>query len=336
MQGLDISRVAGHSGIEALSSKEELVLGIGFILKSGVELCPALKLAAESSENRSVKMSLLKAAKLIHEGNEPIKVFKEGFMSSIPPYARFVLGAPIDSKTKGEILFGWHRFQFTRFKSFIELGLAFQEAAIGGLTITSLFMFVVPQFKEIFMGLNIDGGTLFSILLFLSDNGFGFLLLIFIGVLVIGIAGKGFVASFLGIQSEIDYLNFVSLLKIIDKEKVGMVVRILSNKTVFPKQHERFKEFSEALMAGESIDTALERSNIDPFFAWFIKLGLVGEMGKESLEDSAVLLEARIVTRFEMLSAITGVLITLFLGCSFGIIVVGVFSGILAAMNGAM
>jgi type II secretory pathway component PulF len=336
MQGLDIGRVAGHQGLESFNSKEELVLGLGFILKCGTEMVSALKLAAESSEIRSVKIALLKAAKLIQEGNEPINVFKEGFMSPIPPYARFILGAPIDSKTKGEVLFHWHRFQFTQFKNFIELGLVLQEAAIGSLTLLSLFIFVVPQFEEIFMGLGIEGGFFFSILILLSHNMFGFLFLLIMGIFVIGVAGKSLLGKFLGIQSEIDYLNFLSLLKVLEKEKIGMIVRILSNKTIFPKEWEKFKHFSESLISGQSVDVALEESKIDTFFAWFIKLGLISDIGKSSIEDSAVLLEARIVTRFEMLSSLTGVFVTLFLGCAFGMVVIGVFSGILSAMNGAM
>lgn len=317
-------------------TKNSIIFSLGRLLSGGRSLINSLENVAVSSRDLHWRNGLLKAADLLKQGQNPEQVFRNAELYMLPPAVRYILGSPVPERQKGQLITGWVNGQLSFTFNFFTLFYPFQTFAVGTMTAMSLAMFVLPQFREIIMGLRVKLSPFLSMMLGTE----GYLFSPMMGILALLIAAIALVfylvlGRSLNLRVISDYACLLSMLEATDAEFRPEAFKIFGSRILFPSQFTQIKSFAAALSAGKSPAEAGEVSGIPAYINWFISLGLEGKNSTEMLSQGVMLLRESWVDRFEVFMTFLEAFVTVALGSFFGLSIYLVFAVMSSILQGA-
>lgn len=322
----------------SLAEKRLSMSHLGMLLRSKTPLPQALRQIALSSESRQIKIAAAKAADLLASGHDCAEVFSGSQVNVFPPHSRYILAAPLSDDLKGLLLSDWQRRSNDEFNIKQYLYQPLQSIAIGMLTLISLFMFVLPQFREIMLGLEIRTTGLAQWVIEFASGSDGFavavfmpLILVFL-LIVVFYVGKSFFMA----HETLDEMNFFRMIEKIPVEHRYKVIEIMSASHNFPRLSAKFKKFASAVNNGSEIAPACAIAGLDDFFCWFMQLSMIDEGNSEILAQGATLLESRLTCSIEKTGRLVEIFSVLIQGLLFGIVVYAIFQAMMSIMLGGI
>jgi len=324
--------------VRSLDSRDLPVFNLGILLRDGTSLVQALRQVAVNSQNRSIKNSAARAAELLAAGNSCTEVFAGSETRGFPSHARFILASPLEDQLKGHLLSSWQPRYPSAFSFSMHLYYPAQSIAIGFLSMLSLVMFVLPQFREIMLGtgLPLNGISGWIIDTFCSSEA---LLLIFFAPFCIGaiLAMVFYIGKFLfGTYDAYDQLNLFRMLSQIPPGQRFRVLEVMAAPHNFPRLAKPLKAFARAVNSGESIVPAAEKSGLDGLSSWFLQLSAIDAGSSLILEQGAALLETRVNCGLERAGRLLEIVSVLLQGVLFGGVIFAVFQTMINIMLGAV
>lgn len=330
--------ISNYVAKEQFADKKLAMSHLGMLLRSETPMPQALRQIALSSENRSIKVAANKTAELLASGHACPEVFSGSQAAAFPPHSRYILASPLSDNLKGHLLSDWQRRSNDEFNIVQYLYCPLQSIAVGGLTLISLFMFVLPQFREIMLGLGIRTSGLAQWMLDFASGDDGFFLavtlpvtLLFLLVLVFFVGKSIFL-----VHETLDEMNFFRMLQAIPAEDRHKVMEVMSASHNFPRLSVKFKKFASAVNSGTDINVACDAAGLDDFFCWFMQLSLTAEANSEILAQGAALLESRLISSIEKAGRMVEIFSVLFQGLLFGVVVYTIFQTMISIMLGAI
>lgn len=324
--------------MRSLDSRDLPVFNLGILLRDGIPLVQALRQVAVNSQNRSIKNSAARAAELLAAGNACAEVFAGSETRGFPAHARFILASPLEDPLKGHLLSSWQPRYPSAFSFTMHLYYPAQSIAIGFLSMLSLVMFVLPQFREIMLGtgLPLNGISGWIIDTFCRSEA---LLLIFFAPFCIGaiLAMVFYIGKFLfGAYDSYDQLNLFRMLSQIPSAQRFRVLEVMAAPHNFPQLARPLKAFARAVNSGESIVPAAEKSGLDGLTSWFLQLSAIDAGSSLILEQGATLLETRVNCGLERAGRLLEIASVLLQGVLFGGVIFAVFQTMINIMLGAI
>lgn len=309
-----------------------IVFAIGGSIKKDISLSRALVEASNATMSNRYKVKLLGASSSLDEGAGIAEVISSAELAFLPKEVRVILASNLSNNSKGNLLCEWRKTKLDYYELGRGLYPCVPTLAIGGLTFISLIWFVIPQFQEIGMGLNVNFGPLMKIMGFLSANFyvsslFSLIFMLVIILLIIAIFKKAF-----DTEKLIDYSNLYKCLSIIDINEFDTFLGLMSNKMLFPKNHAEFAKFASAIRSGANFEEAGELSGIDGFYVWFIKLGLNSNDPKSMFSIASKTMNSKIDAVTGALAAIIPPMVTAFVGLGIGLVAIAVFQMMIKLM----
>lgn len=315
----------------------ESMFALARLLESGQPMVDALQNIGGSSRNLRLRDASLLASDQLNRGESPENVFRNSAMFVFPPFARYFLSCPVSDEIKGRLMSGWISGQVVFTISPVNLLYPFQTLAIGLLSSTSMVMFVLPQFKEIMLGMRIEAPPVLKFLFWFEFSMFSpmfFLVLLLIAAFV----GSFFllVQKVLAIRTITDQIALLSILAAVEKVDRPRVLSLLGSKVLFPVENERIKKLAGALSQGKTPTQACDLAEVPMGLRWFLVMGLESENSGEMLGHGQHLLQNIWAARTELALALLEVTVMIILGIIFGTMIYGVFAGMSAVLQGAM
>lgn len=269
-------------------SNSESMLQLGVLMRKGMPMAEALHQVAMTATSRSVKAAASLAAQRLSSGESGDKVFASNEMTIFPPAVRYILAAPLKDETRGRLIADWRVCHKNEFRLETALIQPLQTMMVGLMSSLSLFMFVIPQMREIFSGLSIETPPYMARLfgLYGSDP---IVLSVFIGIAFAAVVQLAiFLARRLSRFSQmVDEVNLLRMLAVLTPEERVPTVNIMAVKLNFPLLHGSFRYLARSLAGGSDIDTAGRAAGISDLLAWFVALGL-----QDKNPESHLLLQA--------------------------------------------
>ncbi|MFZ2960121.1 MAG: type II secretion system F family protein [Candidatus Ozemobacteraceae bacterium] len=275
------------------------------------------------------------ALKFLAKSNETGVQLHEALMANpcraLPKWLRALLGSGLADQEMGAIMAA--RLKSERDEPDIrggEFSYVAVQIAIASLVFLSLVMFVLPQFKEIFMGLNIRLPMITQLMLGVSDimvNYWYFIVLpFFIGSFF---AGKIFPAIgpffWRRLFQGPEVLTALASLAALPPERVPEVMKILAHPLFLPHAHGIFSDLAEGMARGAPVDAILQRHGLEPLEAWLIRIGIETGETRDMFEQAGELLRCRLKHRFIRFKKGVETFLTLFVASVVGTICASVF-----------
>ncbi len=332
----------GQGNFQALArafDKKELgMFHLGMLLREQLPMNQALIRAAAVTEHRGLKASLARTAQLLSDGNSESEVFSAREAREIPAHYRYILASPIPDNLKGRLLSDWKRPLSSAGTLVQYLYFPVQTMAFAMMTCMVLIMFVLPQFREIMLGLRIKtiGVSDWVIEGASSSESLLFIVLLPIGGLAL-ISLVFFLARIVfRVSQNCETLSLLSMLAAVPAEHRMRVLEIMAVKHNFPRLSGKLRAFARAVTEGEQIVPAAESVGLDSFTTWFVQLAAVSESGDEILLQGAALVETRLNGSLERSGRLIEVVSALAQGLVFGVIVYSVFKTMVVIMLAAI
>lgn len=303
-------------------------------LASGVPLMQVLDVARQSMPWHPYRMSMNVLYSALGHGQPLIEALKRPECKALPPFVLVILASDLNDVEKGNLL----RLRYSKADgeiSFMAGSLAYpvMELLITVQTCLALIMFVLPQFKEIFLGMHAQLPYLTQLFMTASDVlvtwWFLFMPLFAIMAIIAAFLWKmPFFKRFLRRLMGMEHLEFVEILRILAEIPPADIDRVLSTialPVIMPFSSDMLRDFKEALGSGHPVDGVLARYNVDPQVAWMIRLALEGKGTRENFTFAADLIEARAAGAMKRRVILIDTLSPLMLGVFVGIILISVF-----------
>lgn len=306
----------------------------GVNLASGVPLLQTLDISRQSMPWQPYRMAMDALYSALGQGQPLIEALKRQECRALPAFVLVILASDLTDIEKGNLL----RLRYAKADSdipFLAGSLAYPavELLIAIQTCFALLMFVLPQFKEIFLGLHVQLPFITQMLLAASDVMvtwwfvFGpiLMLIIFFGAALWRTPGfKRLFRRFVGIQ-HLDFVEILRILAEIPPNDVDRVLNTISLPVIMPFSADMFRDFKNALGSGQPVDQVLARHHFDPQVAWMIRLGLEGKGTRENFSLAADLIEARVTGALNRSAILIDTLSPLLVGAFVGFVTVSVF-----------
>ncbi len=306
----------------------------GVNLASGVPLLQTLDISRQSMPWQPYRMAMNALYLALSQGQPLIEALKRLECRALPMFVLVILASDLTDTEKGNLL----RLRYAKADSdipFLAASLAYPvvELLFAVQTCLALVMFVLPQFKEIFLGLHVQLPYLTQLMLDASDfiiMWFFLIIPIILFIAIIGFALRGTLGikrtfrRLIGIQ----HLDFVEILRILAEIPPDDVERVLSTialPVVMPFSSDMIRDFKEALGSGQPVDQMLARHHFDPQAAWMIRLGLEGKGTRENFSLAADLIEARVAGTLNRSVILIDALAPLLVGTFVGFVTISVF-----------
>ncbi|HAE40437.1 MAG TPA: hypothetical protein DCG57_17665 [Candidatus Riflebacteria bacterium] len=265
----------------------ESIIQLGMLLRKNVPLAEALYRVSQSAVSQRIKSAAALAARRLGSGEGCDKVFAAAEMAVFPAITRYILASPLGDVTKGRLIADWKYRDRRDFR--LDTALTYPAISLGmaGLTSMSLYIFVFPQFREIFAGLGVKSTPFVDWMLRRCD---GFLLWDFAFV-----AGFVFLLQLVvyatrhisGFSQKLDEMNLLRMLAVLPLEERVRAIEVMAVKSYFPALHNRFRRFAQALASGSDIGTAGNAAGVSDMLTWFIGLAINDDSGETTLLDEA-------------------------------------------------
>ncbi|MBP7636104.1 type II secretion system F family protein [Candidatus Ozemobacteraceae bacterium] len=303
-------------------------------LASGVPLLQTLEISRQSMPWQPYRMAMNSLYLALIQGQPLIETLKSGECRALPPFVLVILASDLTDVEKGNLL----RLRYAKSDSdfpFLVGSLAYplMELLIAVQTCLVLLMFVLPQFKEIFLGLHVQLPLLTQLLLAASDFIIMWFFLIIPLFLFAGMLGfvlfwkprfKRFFRQLIGIQ-HLDFVEILRILAAIPPNDIDRVLSTISLPLVMPYSSDMIRDFKHALGSGQPIDQVLARHQFDPHVVWMIRLALEGKGTRENFSLAADLIEARVAGTLNRIVILVDTLAPLMVGMFVGFVTISVF-----------
>lgn len=310
----------------------DAIFMLGTMLENGRSLIEALEAMAFSSRNFRLRDAAFKAADMLKQGNSPETVFRNNEFFVFPPYVRYILACPLDDSIKGRILSSWNREGASHSTDLQSFYYPLQTLVVGMLSSMAIFLFVLPQFKEIMHGLQVQPDPVLKFF-FSLDLNFTLVGLSAVGLIAILTI---FIKWLIGMKKYGDYVNLLSVLSAVPLEDRSKVLSVLGSRVLFPSQYRSIKTFSGLLESGKTVNDSCELARFPVVLRWFLVMGFESENSTEMLKDGSFLLANAYQGKRKISVNIIEIFCILLMGICFGTLIYAVFSGITQLMQGAI
>lgn len=306
----------------------------GVNLASGVPLLQTLDVSRQSMPWQPYRMAMNALYSALGQGQPLIEALKRAECRALPAFVLVILASDLTDIEKGNLL----RLRYAKADSdmpFLAGSLAYPlvELLFAIQACFALIMFVLPQFKEIFLGLHCQLPYLTQLMLAASDFLIMwfflivplFLLTFFIGVsLLRKPGGKRFFRQLIGIQ-HLDFVEILRILAEIPPDDVERVLNTIALPVVMPFSSDMIFDFKNALGSGQPVDQVLARHHFDPQVAWMVRLALEGKGTRENFSLAADLIETRVAGTLKRSAILIDTLAPLMVGAFVGFVTISVF-----------
>jgi len=258
-----------------LANNSESFMELGLLMRKGIPMAEALDRMSRSARSHRLKSAANLAARRLSSGESSDKVFAASNMAVFPPAVRYILAAPIQDQIRGMLIADLQQRPATDFNFEATLFYPVMSMGIGMLTLLSLYMFVLPQMREIFIGLRIQSSPFIAFVFDLCGEGS----MLFIIFFIVAFAGFLYLTVFLArrltdFARKIDEMNLLRMLAAVPVEQRLAVTDIMAVKHNFPAQHANFRRLARGIADGMDVAAASHAAGISDGLAWFVTLGL--------------------------------------------------------------
>ncbi|MBF0500622.1 MAG: type II secretion system F family protein [Candidatus Riflebacteria bacterium] len=226
---------------------------------------------------------------------------------ALPRWLLALIGSELDDSEIGAIMAARLNSDYYGFDT--SDGKVFYIAvliAITGLNLTAMVMFILPQFKEIFLGMHLEIPWSMQLILESSDFLINWWFIVILLFAIISTFGKQildkigrvlFSSYFFGPEIVVA----LSSLAAVPPDRVRDVMSVLAHPLFLPRSHAIFSELAMGIDHGTPTETILARHGLDPLEAWLIRLGIDTGESRDLFEQAADLLRFRLKHRFNRL-----------------------------------
>ncbi|KAF1083581.1 MAG: hypothetical protein GQF41_0359 [Candidatus Rifleibacterium amylolyticum] len=265
-----------------LANNSESFMELGLLMRKGIPMAEALHRVSRSARSHRLKNAANLASIRLNSGESSDKVFAASDMAVFPPAVRYILAAPMQDQIRGMLIAdlqqrpaGDFNFEATLFYPVMSMG-------VGMLTLLSLYMFVLPQMREIFLGLRIKSSPFIAMVFDLCGEG-SLLFIIFFVSIFAGFLYLAFVLArrMTDFSRKRDEMNLLRMLAAVPAERRLTVTDLMAVKHNFPSQHANFRQLARGIADGMDVAAASRAAGISDGLAWFFALA-VHDCGTES------------------------------------------------------
>ncbi len=322
--------MAVHAFSFFLDKTSESFFALSQLLASGRPMINSLQNIAASSRSMAIRKAAQKASDLLQQGNTSAEVFRSPALNVFPAYARYILACPLSDQQKGKLLAGWMNGRVVFDINPLALFYPLQTFAVGVMCSTSLALLVLPQFREIMMGMKVKPPFFFELMQMFEISLFNPYFYLFIGfvgavLLILALCMK----RLFTMKKTGDYIALLSILKELPPEDRLKVFSVLGTPVLFQNEHKMLKTFSQELEQGTSLNEACDRAGLPLHLRWFVMMGFESENSSEMLEHGCMLFRSTWVAKMEMVMVVMEIVVMITMGLIFGLMLGSVFS----AMN---
>jgi len=199
-------------------------------------------------------------------------------------------------------------------------------------------MFVFPQMREIFLGLNLESSPLIGLILEFCGSGLLFHLILFVVLFVAILCLAVFLTRRLTNYSKMtDEMHLMRMLAAIPPEHRLSVTDVMAVKLNFPALHASFRRLARGIADGKNIATAAREAGVSDGLTWFLSLGLQDESAESQLlMQASDYYHAGIKNSNDKTITMLEVSSTLFLSSVFGVLTYGLLQMMNAICQGTM
>ncbi|RCK80496.1 MAG: General secretion pathway protein F [Candidatus Ozemobacter sibiricus] len=305
--------------------RETLAL-VGCALASGTPLPKALAVAAQQASWPAGRAAFAFLREGLAQGQPLRDLLTQAGCQCLPASFRAVLGADLADREKGAVLVAQAAVQEGNTSQLAkDLVYVVVQIAIAGQVLIAMAMFVLPQFKEIFLGMQLELPWTTQVLLEVSDALFVWSPLLVPGLLMvaglISLSRKPwFPYLWRGPQRLREMAIILRLLPEVAPHRVPYILSVIGHPLLLPLTGHAFRAYGEALARQESPRAALAPLGADPLVACLLHLGHSEGRSPQVLREGVRLLETRL--RFERQRFLLAVENLLLLGIGLGVAVV--------------
>lgn len=317
--------------------RREALAQLALGLAAGRPLPRALALAATAGEWAPLRQAAAHLTEGLAQGRSLPELLLHPCCHELPPVFRAILGADLPDREKGLILQTRLLAGPASPGSSGADGMAYlvTEFAVGVLVVLQLVMFVLPQFKEIFLGLQAPLPLLTQVILWASDfvaSPAMLLVLLLVpvaGTLLFRCAGHLWGRP----HRSQEIAEVLRLLPGISHSRLPYLLTVVGHPVIFPHTGATLRQIGECLLRQEPLDQALATLHADPLAVLLLRLGVQRGRSPAFLAEGADLLETRVTaSRQRFMTAVESFLI-LGLGTAVGVITTGVMVPMIAMLE---
>ncbi|PKL46749.1 MAG: hypothetical protein CVV42_15395 [Candidatus Riflebacteria bacterium HGW-Riflebacteria-2] len=253
----------------------EVMMQLGILMRKGIPMAEALHRISQTATSQSLRRASAVAARRLSSGEGSDKVFAASEMAAFPSAVRYVLAAPLKDETRGMLIADMQLRPHSGIQIESALFYPVISLAWGMMTVLAMFMFVLPQMREIFLGLKIQGSSFVTWLFGFSSDGSFLYMVILLAIFAVIIQLVIFMSRRLGsFSKKTDEMNLLRMLAVVPREERVLVIDVMAVKHNFPALHSSFRRMARALADGMDISSASREAGVSDGLAWFVALGL--------------------------------------------------------------
>ncbi|MBR4569826.1 MAG: hypothetical protein IKO19_04080 [Candidatus Riflebacteria bacterium] len=266
-----------------------LALFIGNKLCNGYSLANALKAASEEVDNRKQKIALSNAEYLVKKGEDLRHAFSD-YSLKLKQKDRFVLASSLSDRQKGIILKNWSESKFHGSNAISYL-LVFITTIVICSTAFFASSFVLPQFYEISLGMDVPTNNLLKVV-YRSYPGLFFLFLLFYFGFICFLIVICF--SLNNMKKEHEEADLLALISSFDRSEQLKILDMMANSSCFPRIHKNIRRAVESLKNGEKQEDSFNNIGLSHYTEWLLNLSYY-ENDRAVLKEGAMIINERIM-----------------------------------------
>ncbi len=307
--------------------RREALAQLAMALAAGRPLSRALALAASTCDWPPIRQAFTHLSEGLAQGLPLPELLLHPSCRELPAVFRAILGADLPDREKGVILQTRLLSGPATAGSGGTEGLAYLacEFAIGVLVVLQLLIFVLPQFKEIFLDLQAPLPLLTQAILWIADlwSPAFFLVLVLIPAVAWAL-NRRFGTSWSGSRPSQELAEVLRLLPGVSHARIPYVLTVIGHPVIFPSTGAALRQVGECLQRQEPLDQALAGLRADPLAVLLLRLGVQRGKTPAFLGEGADLLETRVTASRKRFMTAVETLLVLGLGTAVGAITAGV------------
>jgi hypothetical protein len=282
----------------SFKSKRESLIGVAIGLESGLSLAEALE-GAINAPFVPFQRFFASAAQSLQQGLPPHEVFTQESANVLPGPIRGLLGSGLTDPEKGTFLAHLIDSLFVDEPLTTQgITVALVDFLIVGQCIVALVMFVLPQFREIALGMQVDLPLPMQLMLIISDGMINWWFVV-IPVFFFFVGGVNLV-DWRGVLGGpgLEIVRVLRLMQGVPRERHLPILETVAHPLLQPRSHRLLRTIKDALVAGTPIDRLAQRQiGLPADLAWALQSILQGSADTGALLGIADLYEQQIVTR---------------------------------------
>ncbi len=321
-----------------ISNNSEAMMQLGTLMRKGTPMAESFYRISQTAKSQRMRAMATLAARRLSSGEGSDKVFSAGDMAIFPPAVRYILAAPLKDEVRGMLIADLQARPATGFRLEAALFYPVMSLGIGMMTALSLYMFVIPQMREIFLGMHIESGPFIGWLFDICGEGSILYLLLTMVIFAVIIQLVIFVSRRLtDFSKKIDEMNLLRMLAAVPLEERVAVTDVMAVKHNFPAQHANFRRLARALIDGRDVVGASRDAGISDALTWFVALGLQDKNAESRLlQQASEYFNAGIEQANDRTVTLIEVASTLFLSTVFGSLAVALLQMMNAICEGIL